>query len=85
MTERQVGRVKWFDGNKGFGFITPLSGGADLFVHFKSIEGKGFTSLKENQHVSFIPEPGSKGMHAAQVRPQTEPPDPLTHWLHSNH
>ena len=54
MSDRQTGTVKWFNDEKGFGFITPKSGGEDLFVHFKAIESDGFKSLKEGQQVSFI-------------------------------
>ncbi|MCQ8774386.1 cold-shock protein [Streptomyces telluris] len=70
MPERQTGVVKWFNDEKGFGFITPQGGGDDLFVHFKSIESDGFKSLKEGQTVSFVVEHGQKGMQAAQVRPE---------------
>ncbi|MFJ2983018.1 MULTISPECIES: cold-shock protein [unclassified Pseudomonas] len=68
MADRQSGTVKWFNDEKGFGFITPDSGGDDLFVHFKAIESDGFKSLKEGQKVSFVAEKGQKGMQAAQVR-----------------
>ncbi|MCU1749271.1 DNA-binding protein [Pseudomonas brassicacearum] len=70
MADRQDGTVKWFNDEKGFGFITPNGGGDDLFVHFKSIEGDGFKSLKEGQKVSFESEKGQKGMQAAKVRPE---------------
>jgi CspA family cold shock protein len=72
MSDRQTGTVKWFNDEKGFGFITPQGGGDDLFVHFKAIEsdGFGFKSLKEGQVVSFVAEKGQKGMQAAQVRPE---------------
>ena len=69
MAERQSGTVKWFNDEKGFGFITPESG-PDLFVHFRAIQGNGFKSLKEGQTVSFVAEKGQKGMQAAQVRPE---------------
>jgi CspA family cold shock protein len=49
MSDRQTGTVKWFNDAKGFGFITPENGGADLFVHFRSIQGSGFKSLQEGQ------------------------------------
>ncbi len=68
MSQRQSGTVKWFNDEKGFGFITPDDGSADLFVHFKAIETGGFKSLKEGQKVSFVAEMGQKGMQAAQVR-----------------
>lgn len=70
MPARQTGTVKWFNDEKGFGFITPEGGGGDLFVHFKAIESDGFKSLKEGQRVSFVAEQGQKGMQAAQVRPE---------------
>ena len=69
MSQRQSGTVKWFNDEKGFGFITPESG-PDLFVHFRAIQGNGFKSLKEGQAVSFVAEKGQKGMQAAQVRPE---------------
>lgn len=67
MADRQTGTVKWFNDEKGFGFITPENGGADLFVHFKAIKSDGFKSLKEGQKVSFIAEKGQKGMQASEV------------------
>ena len=70
MSNRQNGTVKWFNDEKGYGFITPAGGGDDLFVHFKAIETDGFKSLKEGQSVSFVAERGQKGMQAAQVRPE---------------
>jgi CspA family cold shock protein len=69
MSNRQNGTVKWFNDEKGFGFITPESG-PDLFVHFRAIEGNGFKSLKEGQKVSFIAVQGQKGMQADQVQIQ---------------
>lgn len=72
MAERQTGTVKWFNDEKGYGFITPQSGGADLFVHFKAIQTPGFKVLKEGQTVSFVAENGQKGMQAAEVIPETQ-------------
>ncbi len=68
--ERVKGTVKWFNDEKGFGFITPSGGGDDLFVHFKAIQSDGFKSLKEGQSVSFIARKGQKGMQAEEVRPE---------------
>ena len=67
MSDRQTGTVKLFNDAKGFGFITPQSG-PDLFVHFRSIQGNGFKSLKEGQAVSFVAVQGQKGMQADQVQ-----------------
>ncbi|SDH32447.1 cold-shock protein [Pseudomonas panipatensis] len=67
MTTRQTGTVKWFNDEKGFGFITPESG-ADVFVHFRAIESTGFKSLSEGQAVSFIVVKGQKGLQADQVQ-----------------
>ena len=67
MADRQMGTVKWFNDAKGFGFITPESG-ADLFVHFRAIQGNGFKSLAEGQRVSFVAVQGQKGMQADQVQ-----------------
>ena len=67
MSVRQTGTVKWFNDEKGFGFITPESG-ADLFVHYRSIQSAGFKSLKEGQQVSFIAVQGQKGMQAEEVQ-----------------
>lgn len=63
----KAGTVKWFNDEKGFGFITPDDGSADLFVHFKAIKADGFKSLKEGQKVSFKAVPGQKGMQAEDV------------------
>ena len=68
MSNRQSGTVKWFNDEKGFGFITPEGGGDDLFVHFKAIQSDGFKSLKEGQKVTFIATRGQKGMQAEEVR-----------------
>ena len=66
MSNRQSGTVKWFNDEKGFGFITPDGGGDDLFVHFKAIESDGFKSLKEGQKVSFVAEKGQKASSALE-------------------
>lgn len=67
MSDRQTGTVKWFNAEKGFGFITPQGGGDDLYVHFSAVESDGFNSLREGQTVSFVAEKGPKGMQAAEV------------------
>ena len=62
------GTVKWFNAEKGYGFIAPEDGSADLFVHYSSIEGTGFKSLEENQRVEFEVGQGQKGPQAQGVR-----------------
>ncbi len=64
----QTGIVKWFNDAKGFGFITPDNGGADLFAHFQDIQSTGFKSLSENQRVSFERGTGPKGEKASNIR-----------------
>ena len=65
----ETGIVKWFNDGKGFGFITPDSGGKDLFAHFSEIQGDGFKSLAENQFVEFEVKQGQKGLQASNIRP----------------
>ena len=67
MSDRKNGTVKWFNDAKGFGFITPEDGTADLFVHFRAIQGNGFKSLQEGQKVSFKVVQGQKGLQADEV------------------
>lgn len=67
MSNRQTGIVKWFNAEKGFGFITPESG-PDVFVHFRQIQGTGYKSLDEGQKVSFIVTAGAKGPQAEEVQ-----------------
>lgn len=61
------GTVKWFNGDKGYGFIAPNDGSADLFVHFSEIQGSGFRNLEEGQQVEFEVGEGAKGPQAQQV------------------
>jgi len=67
-----VGTVMWFNDAKGFGFITPDGGGADVFVHFSAIRAQGFRSLKEGQRVKFEVVQGPKGMQASEVTAEDE-------------
>lgn len=62
------GTVKWFNPEKGFGFITQADGGPDLFVHFSAVQADGYRSLKEGQDVEFQVGQGAKGPQAEQVR-----------------
>lgn len=66
----QVGTVKWFNDAKGFGFIEPEAGGADVFVHYSAIEGKGRKTLLEGQRVEYDAMKDQKGFRASRVRPQ---------------
>ena len=62
-----TGTVKWFNEEKGFGFLQQDEGGKDVFVHFRAIKGDGFRTLAEGQRVSFEVEQGQKGPQAANV------------------
>jgi len=62
------GSVKWFSGEKGFGFIAPDGGGPDVFVHHSAIDGTGYRNLDENQRVEFDVTQGQKGPQAERVR-----------------
>jgi CspA family cold shock protein len=64
-----TGKVKWFNDAKGFGFITPDNGGADLFAHFSQINGGGFKTLQEGQSVRFEITMGMKGQQASNIQP----------------
>jgi CspA family cold shock protein len=67
MAAREVGTVKWFNNEKGFGFIQ-RDGGEDVFVHFKAISGDGYKSLSEGQRVEFTVTQGQKGLQAEDVK-----------------
>ncbi len=66
-----TGIVKWFNDDKGYGFITPDDGGKDLFVHHSGVAGEGFKSLAEGAKVEFEPSEGQKGPQATNVRALT--------------
>ena len=65
-----LGKVKWFNETKGFGFITPDAGGEELFAHYTAIQSDGFKVLKENQRVSYDVVQGQKGLQASNIVPQ---------------
>ncbi|NLS09946.1 cold-shock protein [Nesterenkonia sp. MY13] len=64
-----TGTVKWFNAEKGYGFIAPADGSDDVFVHFSAINSSGFRSLEENQQVEFETARGPKGLQAENVTP----------------
>jgi CspA family cold shock protein len=64
-----TGTVKWFNAEKGFGFISQDDGGADVFVHFSAITGEGYRELREGQKVDYEVTQGQKGPQAQNVRP----------------
>lgn len=66
MSDRIIGTVKWFNGDKGYGFLE-RQGGADVFVHFSAIQGDGYRNLQEGQKVEFNVEKGPKGPQATNV------------------
>ena len=66
VADREVGIVKWFNGTKGYGFIT-RENGDDIFVHFSSIRGEGYRSLNDGQRVEFVVAQGEKGLQAQDV------------------
>lgn len=67
MSERTMGTVKWFNGQKGFGFITPDGETEDVFVHHTAIQSEGFRNLDEGDRVEFAIEQGPKGLQATGV------------------
>jgi len=66
VSERVTGTVKWFNGSKGYGFIS-REDGDDVFVHYSAIQAEGFRNLEEGQRVEFTVERDPKGLRAAQV------------------
>jgi CspA family cold shock protein len=64
-----TGTVKWFNGEKGFGFLAQDDGGPDVFVHFSAIQGSGYRDLQEGQPVEFEVVQGQRGPQAQEVRP----------------
>lgn len=62
-----TGTVKWFNGDKGFGFIAPEDGSADVFAHFSAINSTGFRTLNEGDRVEFETQQGPKGLQAANI------------------
>ena len=67
MSAKVSGSVKWFNDSKGFGFITPDNGSADVFAHYSEIKSSGFKSLKEGQKVTFEVSQGQKGPQASEI------------------
>ena len=61
------GKVKWFNDNKGYGFIQQETGGSDVFVHFSAIQADGFKTLSEGQDVEYELQPGDNGLQATKV------------------
>ena len=73
-----TGIVKWFNGDKGFGFITPDNGSADVFAHFSAIQMEGYKTLKAGQVVCFDIIQGPKGLHAINISAPTSARSPAT-------
>ena len=65
-----TGTVKWFNADKGFGFIAPDGGGSDVYAHFSAIASNGYRSLTENQRVTFDVSQGPKGPQATNIQPE---------------
>lgn len=69
MAEAMTGVVKWFNSQKGYGFISPDDGSEDVFAHYRNIVGTGHRNLEEGQHVEFAVEQGPKGLSAVEIAP----------------
>lgn len=67
-SKTEFGIVKWFNNDKGFGFIMPENGGKDLFAHYSEIKGEGHRGLEENQRVSYVMGMGQKGPQATAIQ-----------------
>lgn len=67
-----IGKVKWFNNAKGYGFVLPESGDEDLFVHYSAIQMEGYKTLKAGQSVEFDVVEGPKGLHAVNIREADE-------------
>jgi len=72
MDEQEIGTVKWFSEQKGFGFIERDGGKGDIFVHYSAIEKQGFKTLREGERVSFVVTQGRKGPAAANVKAEED-------------
>jgi CspA family cold shock protein len=72
MSDREVGTVKWFNDAKGFGFIQPEGGGADVFAHFSAIQMEGFRTLRQDTRVEYELVQGPKGDLAQNIRPAVD-------------
>jgi CspA family cold shock protein len=70
-----LGKVKWFNNAKGFGFIVPEDGGEDIFAHYSTIKMDGYRSLKAGQDVTYEVQQGPKGLHAENIGLNDEEPD----------
>lgn len=70
-----TGTVKWFNNAKGYGFVVPESGGADIFVHYSSIQMDGYRTLRAGQPITFEIKEGPKGLHAVDIRILGGPPE----------
>jgi CspA family cold shock protein len=64
----EIGKVKWFNESRGYGFIAPSGGGDDVFAHYSAIEMDGYKTLREGQQVEFLREEGPKGPEASCIR-----------------